>query len=105
MAIIFHITTEAQWKEATEKGYFETSSLRDEGFIHCCTEEQIEGVLDRYFEGMQKLLRLEIETDKLASPFYYEWSPSVAETFPHIYGTINLEAINRAEPIDYFRKR
>lgn len=99
MAIIFHITTDALWNIAVEKGYFETSSLKDEGFIHCCLEEQIESVLNRYFQGVQDLLRLEIETDKLTSPFYYEWSPSIADTFPHIYGTINLDAVHHVQPI------
>lgn len=99
MAIIFHITTGAVWKKAAEKGYFETSSLKDEGFIHCCLEEQVESVLDRYFQGEQDLIKLEIETDKLTSPYYYEWSPSLAETFPHIYGTINLDAVQHVQPI------
>jgi uncharacterized protein (DUF952 family) len=99
MATIFHITTVAVWNEAAQKGYFETPSLKDEGFIHCCLEEQIESVLERYFRGVQDLLKLEIETDKLTSPFYYEWSPSIAETFPHIYGTINLDAVKDVQPI------
>ncbi len=99
MAIIFHITTVAVWNEAVEKGYFETSSLKDEGFIHCCLEEQIESVLSRYFQGIKDLLKLEIETDKLTSPYYYEWSPSIAETFPHIYGAINLDAVEHVQPI------
>ena len=99
MAIIFHITTRAVWNEAVEKGFFETASLKDEGFIHCCLEDQIESVLNRYFKGMDDLLKLQIETDKLTSPFYYEWSPSIAETFPHIYGTINLDAVQQVQPI------
>lgn len=99
MAIIFHITTDAEWKAAVEKGYYDTSSLKDEGFIHCCLEEQIEGVLDRYFQGRQELIRIEIETDQLTNPFYYEWSPSLADTFPHIYGAINLDAVKNIQPI------
>lgn len=99
MAIIYHITTRSLWNDAGEKGFFETSSLKDEGFIHCCLEEQIESVLGRYFVGMNDLVKLHIETDKLTSPFYYEWSPSIAETFPHIYGTINLDAVQEVEQI------
>ena len=99
MAIIYHITTESEWKEAGEKGYYETASLKNEGFIHCCQEEQIAGVLQRYFAGRQNLLRLEIETEKLTSPFYYEWSPSIADTFPHIYGVINLDAVKNIQPV------
>ena len=93
MATIFHITTHAEWQVAVEKGYYETSSLKDEGFIHCCLAEQMQSVLDRYFQGKQNLVQLHIETDLLTSPFYYEWSPSVEETFPHIYGAINLDAV------------
>ena len=99
MAIIFHITTDAEWKAAVENGYYETSSLKDEGFIHCCFEEQMKGVLDRYFQGRQNLVQLQIETDFLTSPFYYEWSPSVGDTFPHIYGMINLDAVKDVQPI------
>ena len=99
MAIIFHITTKAEWEVAVEKGYFESPSLKDEGFIHCCVEQQFEGVLSRYFQGKQNLLRLEIETDELTSPFYYEWSPSTADTFPHIYGFINLDAVKNIHDI------
>jgi uncharacterized protein (DUF952 family) len=99
MAVIFHITTEAEWNEANKKGYYEAASLKDEGFIHCCQEEQVQDVLRRYFAGKENLLKLEIETDKLTSPFYYEWSPSVADTFPHIYGVINLEAVKKVQVV------
>ena len=99
MAIVLHITTDAQWKASVEKGFYETTSLKDEGFIHCCLNEQIEGVLDRYFQGQQNLVKLQIETDLLTSPFYYEWSPSVGDTFPHIYGMINMDAVKDVERI------
>ena len=99
MARIFHITTANEWKQALDRGYYETSSLKDEGFIHCSQAEQIQGVLDRYFKGKENLLRLQIETDNLKSPFYYEWSPSIADTFPHIYGIINLDAVTDVAPI------
>ena len=97
MAIILHITTNAEWKASVEKGFYEAPSLKDEGFIHCCLSEQLEGVLDRYFQGMQNLVKLEIQTDLLTSPFYYEWSPSVGDTFPHIYGMINIDAVKNVE--------
>ena len=99
MAIIFHITAAEEWTMAVEKGFYETSSLKDKGFIHCCHKEQMEGVLDRYFQGRQNLVKLHIETDLLTSPFYYEWSPSVGDTFPHIYGMINIDAVQHVEPI------
>jgi uncharacterized protein (DUF952 family) len=93
MAIIYHITTRPQWLEAQSKGKYESTSLADEGFIHCSEENQIPGVIERYFKGKKDLIKLVIETDKLSSPIYFDWSPSIEDTFPHIYGPINLDAV------------
>lgn len=99
MPIIYHVTTAAAWKEAQEKGAYETPSLKEEGFIHCSQPEQVPGVLDRYFAGQNALVKLVIDTDKLTSSFIYDWSPSVADTFPHVYGPINLDAVVEVETI------
>jgi uncharacterized protein (DUF952 family) len=93
MPIIYHITTKEAWTEAIEKGAYTTPSLSDEGFIHCSQETQIEGVLQRYFAGKQDLVKLVIDTDKLNVRFVFEWSPSTLDTFPHVYGPINLDAV------------
>jgi len=93
MPIIYHVTTAAEWKTALEKGYYESASLKAEGFIHCSEEHQVAGVLERYFTGKTDLVKLVIDTNKLTSRYVQEWSPSTQDTFPHIYGTINLDAV------------
>ena len=93
MPIIYHVTTASEWKEAKQKGFYETSSLKEEGFIHCSQPEQVPGVLERYFSGKTELVKLVIDTDKLTSQFIYDWSPSIADTFPHVYGPINVNAV------------
>ena len=93
MPIIYHVTTAAEWKAAEEKGFYEAASLKAEGFIHCSEEHQVAGVLERYFSGQDNLLKLIIDTSKLTSRYVQEWSPSIRDTFPHIYGPINLEAV------------
>ncbi|HWK05565.1 MAG TPA: DUF952 domain-containing protein [Puia sp.] len=99
MAIIYHLTTRQDWAQAKSKGQYEHPSLAEEGFIHSSEERQIPGVLDRYFRGKTGLLKLSIDTDRLLSPLYYDWSPSLEDTFPHIYGPINLDAVVAAEEI------
>ena len=99
MPIIFHITTMPEWKAAKAKGSYESASLAEEGFIHCSEDRQISGVLDRYFKDKKDLVKLVINTDKLTSPIYFDWSPSVEDTFPHIYGPINLEAVEDVVPL------
>ena len=93
MAIIFHITTAEAWEQAKKQGQYISPSLAEEGFIHCSEAEQVEGTLERFFHGKTNLVKLSIDTDKLTSPMYYEWSPSIAATFPHIYGPVNLDAV------------
>jgi len=93
MPVIYHITTAPEWNEAKEKGSYEAPSLKEEGFIHCSEERQIAGVLQRYFAGKNNLVKLSIDTSKLEGKLIYEWSPSIADTFPHIYGPINIGAV------------
>lgn len=93
MAEIYHVTTSDEWNVAKTKGYYEHPSLKDEGFIHCSQEQQVPGVLERYFAGKTGLVKLVIDTDKLTSKFIYDWSPSTEDTFPHVYGPINLDAV------------
>lgn len=93
MAIIYHIAFASDWNVAKQKGYYEHPSLKDEGFIHCSQEQQVAGVLERYFSGKTDLIKLVIDTDKLTSKFVFDWSPSTADTFPHIYGPINMDAV------------
>lgn len=100
MEHIYHVTTATEWKDAVDKGYYEAASLAIEGFIHCSTEIQVQGVLKRYFTGQQNLVKLTIDPSKLTAELKYELAPSVNEEFPHVYGTINLEAVVKVEEIN-----
>jgi uncharacterized protein (DUF952 family) len=93
MAIIYHVTTAAEWKSAQEQGIYIAPSLASEGFIHCSEAGQVEGVLQRYFAGKAGLIKLSIDTEKLTSRLQYDVSPSINEAFPHVYGPVNLDAV------------
>lgn len=93
MPIIYHVTTAAEWNAAKEKGFYESPSLKDEGFIHCSQEHQVAAVLERYFAGRTGIVKLIIDTDQLSGRFVFEWSPSTEDTFPHVYGPINVDAV------------
>ena len=93
MPLIYHVTTPADWNQALQQGYYQSPSLALEGFIHCSQAHQVAGVLERYFNGQPGLVKLVIDTDKLSSKLIMEWSPSTADTFPHVYGPINLDSV------------
>jgi uncharacterized protein (DUF952 family) len=97
--LIYHITTKQAWEAAHAKGYYEAPSLHTEGFIHCSKAEQVGGVLERYYSGQKELLKLTIDPGKLTSSLKFEMAPSVNEEFPHVYGTINLEAVVKVDEV------
>jgi uncharacterized protein (DUF952 family) len=93
MPVIYHVTTAREWNAAKQKGFYEADSLATEGFIHCSEKHQVANVLERYFGGKTGLVKLVIDPGKLTSRYVQEWSPSIQDTFPHIYGPVNLDAV------------
>jgi uncharacterized protein (DUF952 family) len=81
---------------AFDTDLYRAASLETEGFIHCSFAEQLDGVIDRYYRGIDEVVVIEIETDHLMSRVLNE--PSTAsEVYPHIYGPINRDAIVSAK--------
>jgi uncharacterized protein (DUF952 family) len=97
--VIYHITTKTEWQEAVQFGFYEAASLSIEGFIHCSEEHQVEGVLQRYFQGKNELVKLTINPLKLMHRLQYNYSASMNESFPHIYGRINTDAVIAVEEL------
>jgi uncharacterized protein (DUF952 family) len=100
MEKIYHVTTRTEWEKSRETGFYEAPSLKSEGFIHCSTREQVEGVLERYYKGVPDLVLLHIDPSAIKAPLKYELAPSVNQDFPHIYGTINPEAVVEVQKIN-----
>ena len=92
---IFHIVPTETWREALEFGIYHADSLEKEGFIHCCTKEQISEVKEMWFAGRSDLLLLEIDPQLLTVELKYEDSHHNGELFPHLYGLLNLDAVSR----------
>ena len=96
--MIYHITTPELWEKQQSQDFYEAESLKIEGFIHCSTKEQVAGVLERYFKGIHELVLLHLAVEKLQSELKYEVATD-GELFPHIFGTINKDAIIEVEKI------
>ncbi len=89
---IYHIVLPEVWEKFKDEKFYEADSLKAEGFIHCSFAGQLETVLSRYYKDAERVLILEIETEKLTSKLVNEPSTG-GEIYPHIYGKINAEAI------------
>lgn len=95
--IIYHVVTPDYWQQFSEKTAYTPPTFAEEGFIHCCTEEQINYVLTTYFVGIAEILLLKIDINLLDSELKVE--PANGQHFPHIYGAINKPAIIGIEAI------
>lgn len=90
---ILHVSNGEAIKEARETGSYKCESLESEGFIHCCKQQQLAGVLERYYAGVSDLQLLEIDPAKLDAKLVYENTMGGDELFPHVYGEINMSAV------------
>jgi uncharacterized protein (DUF952 family) len=117
--VIYHITYKTHWALAKTSGLYEPESLTSEGFIHCCTEEQLPLIANFYFKDRDGLVVLEIDEVKLKAEVRVEGasgasddadedrddddepatsaaiSDSIEHLFPHVYGPIEVEAVVR----------
>ena len=97
MNSVYHITDETTWKAAQKKGVYDFCALASDGFIHLSKEEQVQRTHKRFFAGRGDLLLLKIDPEKLKAPLKFE--DADGESFPHLYGELNLDAVIEAIPL------
>lgn len=93
MEWIVHISPDAEWQLAKSSGLYRAASLETEGFIHCSRPEQVLEVANRFYLGQTGLWLLWIDPERVQAEI--RWEAADGQTFPHIYGPLNLDAILR----------
>ena len=99
MTPIIHLITESDWAAARKAGSWSPPSLKTEGFIHCSRPEQVAATVKRHFPGRTDLLMLTLDPARITAEIREEDSYSRGETFPHIYGPLNLDAVIDVQPV------
>ena len=92
------MATAPDWQRALDRGSYTTSTLgrplAEEGFIHASRSDQWEGVLARFYADVaEPLVLLEVETDRLTSPWRTEQLHGADQPYPHVYGPLDLDAV------------
>ena len=91
--MIYHIAIKAEWESQAAKPTYAPNRYKGDGFIHCSEQHQLEAVASHQFQGRADMVLLEIMPTKLEPETRYEQGGR--EKFPHIYGHINKDAVNR----------
>lgn len=95
-AEIYHLALPGDWAASSDE--YRTSSLDDEGFIHCSTADQLADVARSFFADQNDLILLTIEPDALGETLVYEDLYELGEEFPHIYGPMPTSAVISTAP-------
>ncbi len=90
---ISHIISKAAWERARAAGIYQPESLVREGFIHCSRPEQVVATANRFYRGQRDLLLLIIECDRVTAEVRDDFVAAENQTFPHIWGPLDLDAI------------
>jgi uncharacterized protein (DUF952 family) len=102
---IYHIVTEADFRAHSDGVVYLPADFAASGFVHCALEASVLPVANDYYGAVREtLLLLKIDPARLKSPTRYEAadpSPDAGAShlasspvFPHVYGPIDLGAID-----------
>jgi uncharacterized protein (DUF952 family) len=91
--MIYHILKAQEWELARSQSVYIPVTFGQDGFIHMCTQGQFEGVVNRYFLGQGDLVALCLAPEDLVAALRYENLEGGEELFPHLYGSLNLDAV------------
>lgn len=91
--MLYHLADAAQWAQQYPSGSYQPESFTQEGFIHCASRQQLEGVAQRYYCNTRGLIVLVIDPQALHASVVAENTTGGEELFPHVYGVINCDAV------------
>lgn len=91
---IYHLISRQGLDAQSDSEFILDDANLASGFIHCCTAEQLPGVIERYFPGdNSNLMVVELNPETLTEALKWEPATDSDGLFPHIYGPINRDAI------------
>ncbi len=96
--MLYHVATAADWASRSD-AHYQPGGLVDEGFVHCATAGQLDGVLQRYYVDRRDLILLTIDPAGLTVDVVWEDTTGRGERFPHVYGPIDLTAVAATESL------
>src|ERR1700683_4251944 len=92
--MILHIARGEAWRAALIAGVYESPP-----FIHCSTGRQVRIPWRIMFATTEDLVLLLIDEHVIDAPVHYETAIAGEEAFPHVYGSLPVDAVVSAEPI------
>ena len=96
--ILYHIIPKDDWEKAQAEGSYTPPSIAAEGFIHTSRADQTLPTANLYYKGRTDLVLLNIVRAKVGPEVKDDPVPNRDDHFAHIYGSLNLDAVEGCEP-------
>jgi uncharacterized protein (DUF952 family) len=98
---LVHVLTREAWETACRTGAHAPPELARDGFLHCCTDKQLDFVLRRHFAGAVNLVAIVFATEGLDGAIRWVKSEADQDPFPHLYGPIPTRQVCRSRAIQW----
>ena len=89
--MIFHLTTQIEWRKAQDLGYYEAASFSQEGFIHLSSYGQILSVANSFYKAAREPVLLVLDSTSLGLSL--KWEGENGLEFPHLYRRIEVNEV------------
>jgi len=101
--MIYHILPQAAYAAHNPAQPYRAESLETEGFIHCTGQPDLPiWVANRFYRGTSGPFVV-LCIDEKRIPLDVRWEESDGKLFPHIYGPLDWDAVERV--IDFPRSQ
>lgn len=94
MEALLHVTDQAKWAAAAAAGRIPRPPG---GFIHLCSQAQLDFVLSRHFAGAEGLVLLTLDPTGL--DIRWEASEPEMPPFPHLYADLRCGCVVRTRAL------
>lgn len=97
--VVYKIAPRSLWAEAEHTGLFRGAPVdHQDGYIHLSSAAQVEETAARHFAGMDDLLLVAVDGDRLGDALVWEPSRGGA-LFPHLHAVLPLDAVRWVKPL------
>lgn len=95
MEAVVKVMSEAEYTIALSRGEINEPSLQTEGYIRCCTPQQIVKFIRRHYEG-ERVVLVSFHIGRLGSLLHYEFDED-GERYPHVYSAIPITSVKQVQ--------
>ena len=98
--MIYKILTIQDWEtHQTNPSWLGTEFDEETGFIHFATQNQIQGVIKKFFQTEDQVAVIAFEEDLFGTDLVFESNRPGGDIYPHVYTSINMKNHSSVEII------